>query len=95
MYTHSAIWRAIDMLGRRKGWSLPRLAEAAGLDPTALNGSKRVTRHGKPRWPSLETIAKLLSAVEIGFFAFATIVEDQSALPERDHREIVEGGCDR
>lgn len=76
MVRHSAIWAAIDMLGRRQGWSLPKLAAAAGLDATALNPSKRFSPDGKPRWPSMETLAKLLSAADISFSGFAEIVAE-------------------
>ncbi len=38
------------------------LARRAGLDPTTFNKSKRVTRDGKLRWPSTESVAKVLAA---------------------------------
>lgn len=79
MFSHSAVWRAIDRLARQKGWSLPVLAELAGLDKTALNPSKRFSRDGKARWPSLETMAKVLSAAEVSFSGFAALVEEGRA----------------
>ena len=39
-----------------------RLARKAGLDPTIFNKSKCVTREGKLRWPSIESISKILNA---------------------------------
>ena len=78
MYTHQMMWKGIEILGRRNGWSLPKLAVLAGLDPTALNPSKRISRDGKPRWPSTETIVKLLAAAQIGFVEFCTIIETES-----------------
>jgi phage repressor protein C with HTH and peptisase S24 domain len=44
--------------------SVSGLAKHAGLDPTTFNKSKRVSRDGKPRWPSTESIAKILTATE-------------------------------
>ena len=38
------------------------LAKRAGLDATTFNKSKRITREGKLRWPSTESVAKILDA---------------------------------
>jgi len=62
MFTHSDIWRAIDQLAKSKGYSPSGLAKKAGLDPTSFNKSKRVSPDGKPRWPSTESISKILIA---------------------------------
>lgn len=62
MLTHSEIWQAIDTLAREHGLSPSGLARRAGLDPTTFNKSKRMTREGKARWPSTESIAKILRA---------------------------------
>lgn len=62
MLTHTGIWRAIDALAAQHGLSTSGLARRAGLDPTSFNRSKRVSRAGKPRWPSTESIAKILAA---------------------------------
>jgi phage repressor protein C with HTH and peptisase S24 domain len=61
MFSHSEIWLAIDTLAKKHGFSTSGLAKKAGLDPTAFNKSKRVSPDGKPRWPSTESIAKILS----------------------------------
>jgi phage repressor protein C with HTH and peptisase S24 domain len=60
--THSDVWRAIDELAARHGMSVSGLARRAGLDATSFNVSKRMSPDGKPRWPSTETIAKILAA---------------------------------
>lgn len=62
MLRHSDIWNAIDRLARDHGFSPSGLARRAGLDPTTFNKSKRKTRDGKERWPSTESISKVLQA---------------------------------
>ena len=62
MLTHGKIWTAIDALARRYKLSPSGLAKRAGLDATAFNRSKRVTAEGRPRWPSTESLAKVLDA---------------------------------
>ncbi|MBI4921972.1 MAG: helix-turn-helix transcriptional regulator [Devosia nanyangense] len=70
MLSHSAIWDAIDSLATRHGFTASGLAKLAGLDATAFNRSKRVSRDGRERWPSTESIAKLLEATGESFDAF-------------------------
>ena len=62
MLSHARIWSAIDRLADRKRLSASGLARLAGLDPTTFNKSKRVAADGRPRWPSTESIAKILEA---------------------------------
>jgi phage repressor protein C with HTH and peptisase S24 domain len=62
MLKHAEIWTAIDQLAADHGFSPSGLARRAGLDPTTFNKSKRVARDGRPRWPSTESIAKILEA---------------------------------
>ncbi|MBI3452863.1 MAG: helix-turn-helix transcriptional regulator [Rhodospirillales bacterium] len=64
MLRHADIWQAIDQLASTHGFSPSGLARRAGLDPTTFNKSKRVARDGRPRWPSTESIAKILEATE-------------------------------
>ena len=59
---HADIWQAIDQLANEHGYSPSGLARRAGLDPTTFNKSKRLARDGRPRWPSTESIAKILEA---------------------------------
>ena len=70
MLSHSAIWDAIDSLASRHGFTPSGLAKLAGLDATAFNRSKRISSDGRERWPSTESIAKLLNATGEGFDAF-------------------------
>ncbi|MEG6508572.1 helix-turn-helix transcriptional regulator [Methyloligella sp. 2.7D] len=60
--THSKVWSAIDALAARYGLSVSGLAKRAGLDATAFNRSKRITAEGRPRWPTTESLAKVLEA---------------------------------
>jgi phage repressor protein C with HTH and peptisase S24 domain len=68
--SHARIWAAIDRRADRKRLSASGLARRAGLDPTTFNKSKRTAADGRPRWPSTESIAKILEATgtEIGTF---------------------------
>jgi phage repressor protein C with HTH and peptisase S24 domain len=70
MLTHSAIWDAIDALAERHGLTASGLARIAGLDATAFNKSKRVSKDGRDRWPSTESIAKVLEATSETFDQF-------------------------
>lgn len=76
MLKHSDIWRAIDRLAQRGGMSPSGLARKAGLDPTTFNKSKRVTGDGKSRWPSTESISKILDATGATFSDFVGLIED-------------------
>jgi phage repressor protein C with HTH and peptisase S24 domain len=62
MWSHASVWGAIDALATRHQLSPSGLAKQAGLDPTAFNPSKRHGHDGRPRWPSTESIAKVLAA---------------------------------
>lgn len=62
MLTHSQIWAALDALAARESLTPSSLARLAGLDPTTFNRSKRQNSEGQLRWPSTESIAKVLAA---------------------------------
>lgn len=70
MLKHADIWRAIDLLAQRHSLSASGLAKRGGLDPTTFNKSKRTTPDGKLRWPSTESIAKVLEATGSSFTDF-------------------------
>lgn len=81
MYTHTEIWRGIDRLASSMGYSPSGLAKKAGLDPTSFNKSKRISPDGKPRWPSTESISKILSVTDMtmmDFFAMTGKKETES-----------------
>lgn len=77
MLRHSDIWRAIDRLAREYGLSASGLARRSGLDPTTFNKSKRVSREGKLRWPSTESIAKILAATGADLGEFVSYVGER------------------
>lgn len=74
MLTHDSIWAALDALAARVGLSASGLARKAGLDATTFNRSKRVTADGRARWPSTESVAKVLEATGVSFDDFVALV---------------------
>lgn len=72
---HKDIWRGLDLLAAHHGLTASALAKRAGLDPTSFNPSKREAADGRPRWPSTESLARVLEAVGAGFDDFAALVE--------------------
>lgn len=70
MLAHEEVWAAIDSLAARKGFSPSGLARRSGLDPTTFNKSKRYAPDGRPRWPSTESIAKILRATNTNINEF-------------------------
>ena len=60
--THTDVWYAIDKFASTHKMSCSGLAKYSGLDPTTFNKSKRWSKYGQPRWPSTNSIAKILNA---------------------------------
>ncbi|MCX8134929.1 MAG: helix-turn-helix transcriptional regulator [Roseococcus sp.] len=83
---HDDIWRAIDSLAAEHGLSPSGLARRAGLDPTAFNPSKRVGPDGRARWPSTESIAKVLDATGAGIETFAALVSGSGSVSGKGGR---------
>ena len=79
MLTHADIWSAIDRLAAKHGFSASGLARRAGLDATTFNRSKRITRDGKARWPSTESVAKVLSATGANLGDLALLLGPEQA----------------
>ncbi|MET3664095.1 helix-turn-helix transcriptional regulator [Caulobacter sp. 1776] len=75
--SHGEIWRAIDALAERFDMTPSAMAKMAGLDPTSFNRSKRGSAEvdGRARWPSTESLAKLLEATGVNFSEFAALTE--------------------
>lgn len=83
--SHAKIWKAVDNLARREGLTPSGLARRAGLDATSFNPSKR---HGpgdppRPRWPSTESLTRILEVTGVSLGQFAALAEDDApaALP--------------
>jgi phage repressor protein C with HTH and peptisase S24 domain len=76
MLTHKAIWRGIDLLAERNRLSASGLAKRAGLDPTTFNKSKRITKQGKSRWPSTESLSKILDATATSMGDFVGLIAE-------------------
>jgi phage repressor protein C with HTH and peptisase S24 domain len=88
MLKHSDIWRGIDRLAAGSGYSPSGLAKQAGLDPTSFNKSKRVSPDGKPRWPSTESIAKILAVTGSTMTDFISIIDPDAGQPTPARKTI-------
>lgn len=75
MLSHANIWNAIDKLAARNGLSPSGLARKAGLDATTFNKSKRTARDGKLRWPSTESLSKILDATSTTVRDFMVLLD--------------------
>ena len=84
---HDDIWRALDTLAAEYGLSASGLAKRAGLDATTFNPSKRRMPDGRARWPSTESLAKVLDATGASLEMFTALVTGSatvvSARPQR------------
>ncbi len=80
--SHGQLWKAIDGLARREGLSASALARRAGLDATSFNPSKRFGPGDppRPRWPSTESLTRILQATGLSLGEFAALAQDA---PER------------
>lgn len=79
MLSHERVWAAIDELAARHSLSASGLAKRAGLDSTAFNKSKRLSADGRPRWPSTESLSKIMEATGASVIEFFAIVEQRSS----------------
>ena len=68
--SYNEIWLGLEKLAEAKGLSLSALAQKAGLDPTSFNKSKRIGADGRKRWPSTESMNKVLKATNTTVFEF-------------------------
>ncbi len=84
MISHEDIWKAIDRFAEAHGYSPSGLARKAGLDPTAFNKSKRHSPKGNPRWPSMESIAKILAATGSTMSEFTALAEGKAAINQNE-----------
>ncbi|HEX4303014.1 MAG TPA: helix-turn-helix transcriptional regulator [Rhizomicrobium sp.] len=88
MLTHTQIWHAIDALAARHGLSASGLAKNAGLDPTTFNKSKRGGANGKLRWPSTESVSKILNATGASLDEFVALIGRDGSLRRTFSRAV-------
>src|SRR5437868_7287910 len=86
--THAQIWSAIDALAARYDMSASGLAKAAGLDPTTFNKSKRGGANGKLRWPSTESVSKVLAATGASLDEFVALIGRDGSLRRTFSRAV-------
>lgn len=88
MLSHQQVWAAIDALAERNSLSASGLAKRAGLDATAFNKSKRRAADGRPRWPSTESLAKIMEATGSSLSELLAIVETKSSLASSKRKSV-------
>ena len=78
---HEDVWRALDTLAAEHGLSASGLARKAGLDATTFNRSKRRMGDGRARWPSTESLSKVLNATGASLESFTALVGGAAHCP--------------
>ena len=83
---HEDLWRALDTLAAEHGMTPSGLARAAGLDATSFNRSKRTGTGGRLRWPSTESLSRVLAVTGASLESFSALVAGHRTLshPRRD-----------
>lgn len=77
MLSHDRVWAAIDRLAEKHDFTPSGLAKRAGLDSTTFNKSKRFAADGRARWPSTESLAKIMQATGASLQDFMDLMPDQ------------------
>ncbi len=80
--SYNEIWLGLEKLAEAKGLSLSALAQKAGLDPTSFNKSKRIGADGRKRWPSTESMNKVLKATNTTVFEFMELAGEHYQNPQ-------------
>lgn len=75
---HAHIWSAIDKIAYKNNMSCSGLARLSGLDPTAFNKSKRFNKYGKPHYPSIISLIKVLSATKMSLTDFLELMSESA-----------------
>ena len=83
MLSHKQVWNAIDVIAERYGYSASGLAKKSGLDPTSFNPSKRNGPDGRPRWPTMESISRLLQASGASVEEFSDLLTGRKGQPPK------------
>ncbi|MFL5008617.1 helix-turn-helix transcriptional regulator [Rhizobium sp.] len=92
MLSHDQIWEALDRLAERHELTPSGLARRAGLDPTSFNKSKRLSADGRLRWPSTESIAKVLDATGASMEQFLAFMRPDGAFGRQEGAFPQRGG---
>ncbi|MGI9366470.1 MAG: S24 family peptidase [Rhizobiaceae bacterium] len=92
MFSHSQVWSAIDALAQQNDMSVSRLARSAGLDPTTFNKSKRTATDGRLRWPSTESLSKIMDATGVEIEQFAMLMGQSDTGFATNHLANGQGG---
>ncbi|HEV2081128.1 MAG TPA: helix-turn-helix transcriptional regulator [Brevundimonas sp.] len=91
--SHPRLWRAVDRLAAAHGLSPSGLARRAGLDATSFNPSKRETG-GRPRWPSTESLNRILEVTGVSLAEFAALADDAGPAPALPVLGLAQAGQD-
>lgn len=92
--SHTHLWKALDALAAREGLSPSGLARQAGLDPTSFNPSKRFGpgTPPRPRWPSTESLNRVLEATGLSLQAFANLADGRPDIETVPHLGLAQAG---
>jgi phage repressor protein C with HTH and peptisase S24 domain len=83
MFSHKQVWAAIDVIAERHGFSPSGLAKKSGLDATSFNPSKRFGPDGRPRWPTTESVSRMLEAAGASVDELADLLSGRKGEPPR------------
>ncbi len=92
MFSHNQVWSAIDALAQQKDMSVSRLARNAGLDPTTFNKSKRTAGGGRQRWPSTESLSKIMEATGTSIDDFLALIRGDDVEFASEYSALAGGG---
>ncbi len=81
--THADVWFAIDSFAKDHKVSCSGLARRSGLDATTFNKSKRYSKYGQPRWPSTNSIAKILESTGASLYDFTKYFSTDSSAAQQ------------
>lgn len=84
---HACLWCAIDNLAAKNHMSCSGMARRSGLDATVFNKSKRYSRAGKPHYPSMKSVEKVLTATGTSMVDFAEMIADASRRIENQSKQ--------
>ena len=85
---HDEIWNAIDSFATEHRMSCSGLAKTGGLNPTTFSYSKRWSKYGQERWPSMQSISKILTATDKEFADFVKFIKKENEGKETEEKEI-------